>query len=102
MKSELRHIEEIGFQLVGEWELKNNKIKAKLDKTNITGNTLYAFVCNEIVKYIGKTVRPLKNVYTGMKIQARLSLQTRRVIQTLKKFLKLEKVYLFMPFLIMV
>lgn len=88
MKSELKHIEEIGFEMVGEWLLENNKIKAKLKKTNITGNTLYAFVSNGIVKYIGKTVRPLKKRLYGYENPGPSQFTNQRGNSSIQKVLK--------------
>jgi hypothetical protein len=62
MNNDLESLRGIGFEYAGKWVLDNDgKIKPDLDKTKEKlKNVLYAFVVNEKVMYVGKTVRELR------------------------------------------
>lgn len=55
----------IGFKKVGYWELNDGKLRCTLEKMMHVKNVLYAFICNGTVKYIGKTLQPLKKRMSG-------------------------------------
>jgi len=48
-----------GFMLAGTWSLKNNSIIVSLTQHEYEKNILYSFVCDGIIKYIGKTTKTL-------------------------------------------
>ncbi|MFZ6722355.1 GIY-YIG nuclease family protein [Undibacterium sp. Ji49W] len=58
---------EIGFQMSGHWELDGDKINCELLRHSRQKNILYAFVCDGLVKYVGKTVQPLFARMNGYK-----------------------------------
>lgn len=62
----VRRLQKIGFELVGVWQLDDhNKLIIELTNLAEASNILYAFVCEGEVKYIGKTVQPLKKRMYG-------------------------------------
>jgi hypothetical protein len=58
---------EIGFEAAGHWILDNDKLKCELTRHSMQKNILYAFVCDGDVKYVGKTIRALKERMAGYK-----------------------------------
>ncbi len=55
---------EIGFQYAGNWSLIDDQISYNLKHHQQDKNVLYAFICNGVVMYIGKTTQPLtKRLY---------------------------------------
>jgi hypothetical protein len=58
MKNSLKSIKELGFKEAGKWELKGNKTRANF-VVESKEKTLYAFVVDEVVVYIGATSRAL-------------------------------------------
>jgi hypothetical protein len=50
----------IGFRPVGAWILEGVDLALDLRETGIAGYSLYAFVSDDEVKYIGKTNKPLR------------------------------------------
>jgi hypothetical protein len=55
---------EIGFQYAGNWLLTDDIISYTLKHHEYDKNVLYAFICNGVVMYIGKTTMPLtKRMY---------------------------------------
>lgn len=58
---------DIGFEPVGHWLIQNEKLTFELIRNATENNVLYAFVCDEQVKYIGKSKRTLKERMIGYK-----------------------------------
>ncbi len=56
---------QIGFRCVGHWKLENEEPIYELTSLMDTRNILYSFISNGEVKYIGKTVQPLKKRMYG-------------------------------------
>ena len=84
--SPLERLENMGFRQVGEWSIEFNKIKFTLIEAASANNVLYAFVSQNTVMYIGKTVRTLKQRMSATKILRRLNLQTSKVINLYPKY----------------
>ncbi len=58
---------EIGFEPAGHWMLENGKLRFELTRHSTQTNILYAFVCDGIVMYVGKTIRKLETRMSGYK-----------------------------------
>ena len=58
---------EIGFEPAGHWMLENGKLRFELTRHSTQKNILYAFVCDGIVMYVGKTIRKLATRMSGYK-----------------------------------
>ena len=50
----------MGFRKFGEWGIENDKLRCVLTSDATATNVLYAFISDEVVLYVGKTVRSLK------------------------------------------
>ena len=61
----LERLVNIGFRKVGECKLTDGKLLCHLDAEANSRNILYAFVTEQEVLYIGKTIRPLKSRLYG-------------------------------------
>lgn len=60
----LRHLVNIGFEEVGYWSLDKDQVTFALTKSANESNIIYAFVVNDVVKYIGKSIQTLyKRIY---------------------------------------
>lgn len=58
----MNRLTDIGFIKVGFWEIIDGNLKCHLDdRFSDVKNNLYAFVCNNEVKYVGKTTLLLRN-----------------------------------------
>jgi len=55
----------INFKNVGHWELNEDNIQFQLAEHQSTKNVLYSFISNGDIKYIGKTIQPLKSRMYG-------------------------------------
>ena len=55
----------IGFQLAGHWHLLNNELSLEMIRHGSSKNILYAFVSDGSVKYVGKTIQPLRKRLYG-------------------------------------
>ena len=56
---------EIGFEPAGHWLVVDGKLKFDLTRHSTQTNILYAFVCDGVVVYVGKTVRTLSARMSG-------------------------------------
>jgi hypothetical protein len=56
----LARLELIGFRRVGTWTSKDGCLECQLSEHGGSANVLYAFVANEEILYVGKTVQPLR------------------------------------------
>ncbi|HEV2945892.1 MAG TPA: GIY-YIG nuclease family protein [Gemmataceae bacterium] len=65
MGNELLALKAIGFTLVGEWNLDGESIAFKLNKFSDARNVLYAFAVGDELKYVGKTVKLLRERMAG-------------------------------------
>ena len=65
--SQLERLENIGFKQVGEWSVELAKIKFTFIDTASAKNVLYAFISQNTVMYIGKTVQTLRKRMDGYK-----------------------------------
>ena len=55
----------MGFRKCGEWQLQNGKLKCVLTDNAAAPNVLYAFISENTVFYVGKTVSSLKKRMYG-------------------------------------
>ncbi len=55
------------FRQVGEWSIESDKTKFTLNDASSARNVLYAFISQDTVMYIGKTVQTLKQRMGGYK-----------------------------------
>lgn len=58
---------QLGFKKIGVWKLVNDNLDYYLESNKNHKNVLYSFVSNNIVKYIGKTVKPISQRLYGYK-----------------------------------
>ncbi len=58
--SPLERLKNMGFRQVGEWSVESSKIKFTLSDAASAKNVLYAFIRQDTVVYIGKTIQTLK------------------------------------------
>ena len=65
--SPLERLENMGFREVGEWSVELGKIKFAFIDAASARNVLYAFISQDNVMYIGKTVQTLKQRMGGYK-----------------------------------
>ena len=65
--SPLERLKNMGFKQVGNWALESEKIRFTLDDAASAKNVLYAFISQETVMYIGKTIQTLKQRMNGYK-----------------------------------
>ena len=56
---------DIGFEPAGHWLLQEEKLSFALTRHSTQTNILYAFVCDGIVMYFGKTVQSLSKRMAG-------------------------------------
>ena len=63
----IERLKNMGFRQVGEWTLDSGKVQFTLDDVAASQNVLYAFISEENVMYIGKTVQTLKQRMNGYK-----------------------------------
>ena len=64
---DIKLLVDIGFEKVGYWNIVNKAIDYQLSKFASSKGILYAFVANNRVLYIGKTVRTLNQRMYGYK-----------------------------------
>lgn len=55
----MQDLTQLGFQRVGHWRLDEGKLAFEFQGRKMDYSSLYAFVCGDAVKYIGKTVKPI-------------------------------------------
>ena len=65
--SSFERLENMGFRQVGEWAIESGKTTFTLDDAASARNVLYAFISQDTVMYIGKTVQTLKQRMGGYK-----------------------------------
>jgi hypothetical protein len=65
--SSLERLKNMGFRQVGEWSIEAGKIQFALDDAAFAKNVLYAFISQDTVMYIGKTIQALKQRMGGYK-----------------------------------
>ena len=65
--SPIERLENMGFKQVGEWSVDLGKTKFILHDASTARNVLYAFISQNTVMYIGKTVQTLKQRMGGYK-----------------------------------
>ena len=56
---------EIGFQIVGDWSIREGEIVFELTRMMADKKILYSFVTDGEVKYIGKSIRSLSSRMYG-------------------------------------
>lgn len=61
----MKDLLEIGFQVVGNWQLSRTGLKLNIDAMADASPALYAFAIRDEVKYVGKTVQPLQRRMYG-------------------------------------
>jgi hypothetical protein len=67
MSDKLASLKEIGFTPAGCWKLCDNALDFELGNHGTDNNVLYAFVVDDEVMYVGKTVLPLRARMAGYK-----------------------------------
>ena len=55
----------IGFELVGQWHIDGDRLRAQLDRHAMHEHVIYAFVIDQEVKYVGKTLQCLHKRFSG-------------------------------------
>jgi hypothetical protein len=63
----IKILQNLGFEDVGEWKLEGSTLSCEINRYANEYNILYAFVSQDEIKYIGKSVRALKNRMYGYK-----------------------------------
>lgn len=66
----MKHIDQliaIGFKEVGFWFMENEQLHYNIKELSGKSNILYSFVIDGEIKYIGKSVRTLKERMSGYK-----------------------------------
>lgn len=63
--SPVQRLEHVGFRKVGQWQTDSGKLRCVLHEHGSSNNILYAFVCDDSVLYIGKSVQRLKKRLYG-------------------------------------
>lgn len=63
--TKLERLQSIGFLCVGRWRLDADQLRANLNAHKGAKNVLYAFVVDDELKYVGKTVRTLTDRMNG-------------------------------------
>jgi hypothetical protein len=69
MTDKLIRLKAIGFTLVGCWKVAESGLVFALSALATARNVLYAFVVDDEVMYVGKTVQPLRTRMAGYKTQ---------------------------------
>jgi len=90
----------VGFEAVGEWFLEGGTVRYRLSKYDRARKTLYAFVSDGQVLYIGKSVRPLAqrlNGYLKPGPTQSTNIKNRRNIQHALQQGKEVKIFVFAP-----
>jgi hypothetical protein len=63
--SPFRRLTDMGFRKCGEWRLEASRLVYVLTENGAAQNVLYAFISGEVILYVGKTVRSLKERMYG-------------------------------------
>lgn len=61
----IKKLESIGFERVGQWKLKENRLDFECSINVETTKILYCFVINDEVVYVGKTIKSIKQRFQG-------------------------------------
>jgi hypothetical protein len=61
----MERLTRIGFQPAAQWLLKDGRLELELTGVSEQNNVLYAFVCDEEVLYVGKTIKTLRRRLYG-------------------------------------
>ncbi|MBP6529574.1 MAG: GIY-YIG nuclease family protein [Burkholderiales bacterium] len=79
---------DIGFEPAGHWLLQEEKLSFALTRHSTQTNILYAFVCDGIVMYVGKTVQSLSKRMAGYRTPGKTQTTNinnhRRIIELIK------------------
>src|ERR1700722_13588324 len=67
MSEKLGAIKAIGFTVAGCWTLSDTALTFELNDLATARNVLYAFVVDDELMYVGKTVQPLRTRMAGYK-----------------------------------
>jgi hypothetical protein len=67
MTNKLTRIKTIGFTRAGCWKLADQELAFELNELATARNVLYAFVVNEALMYVGKTIQSLRARMAGYK-----------------------------------
>lgn len=84
----MKRLKNIGFVKAGNWLIKNDELEYDLVSYNSEKNILYCFVCNDNIKYIGKTVKTVSQRMYGYKKPSKSQRTNFRVNKEIEKFLK--------------
>lgn len=63
----MKELSELGFIKIGHWKLKNNELQFEIKRYGSESNLIYSFVCDDRIKYIGKTVQTIYQRLNGYK-----------------------------------
>lgn len=63
--SAVQRLEQMGFRRVGQWQIDTDQLTSVIQEHGAAKNILYAFVCDDSVLYIGKSVQALKKRLYG-------------------------------------
>jgi hypothetical protein len=67
MTATLDQLQNVGFEYAGQWRREDERLLCELEQFKAAKKVLYAFVSNNIVYYIGKTVQTLQQRMQGYK-----------------------------------
>ena len=84
----MKRLTDIGFLRAGYWFIENDELKYNLTSFNSEKNILYCFVCNNTIKYIGKSVKTVSQRMYGYKNPSISQRTNYRVNKEIKEFLK--------------
>ncbi|PHR74175.1 MAG: hypothetical protein COA67_02070 [Lutibacter sp.] len=94
----MKELIEIGFKKVGEWELNNGVLICNLNNNYPSKNILYSFVCENDIKYIGKSVKSISQRLYGYRKPNKSQTTNYRInkliLEKLKNGIQIE-IYLF-------
>ena len=91
---------DIGFEAIGVWVLDGDSIKPTLTKHSASKKVLYAFVSENTVLYIGKTIRTLRQRlygYTKPGVSQSTNIKNNKKIKDLLKQGEKVKIFVFAP-----
>ena len=88
----MKRLTDIGFLKVGSWFIENNQLEHNISSFSSEKNILYCFVCNDNIKYIGKTVKTVSQRMYGYKKPSISQRTNYRVNKEIKESLKNESV----------
>ena len=94
----MNKLTDIGFKKVGKWSFENSSFQYELNENYTTKNILYAFVIDNEIKYIGKSIKTISqrlNGYRRPNISQRTNFRLNNLIIEKLREEKEVEIYLF-------